>query len=490
MLRAAIYARTSHDPHHRARSTESQVASCRRDVEEHADWELVGTYVDDDRSASSRATKAREDFAVLEERIANGEIDVVVVWELSRATRDLEFYVRLERTLAEHGVLLSYQGQTYDLTRAGDRRRVASDAVEARHEADRTSERALRSQARNAELGRPQGPTPYGYRRVYDVRTGELLRQEPDEIDKDHPDGRAPVVRAIVDGFLAGESLNALALTMQRRGLPTPKPPRATTGSPRGWTAATVGQLLRQPAIAGLRKHTRNAETTYYRAQWEAIITADERERILAILRDPNRVYHRGVEPVHLLSHLAVCAYCGVPVAWKIKRQKGVQYTAYACMKSGCGGVYVQSRPADDVVTQAVLARLSHPDAIAQMTDSDRATATSRMDARARVVELERQMAELLAEFRAQRLSAAAYAAAATPLERDIEAARSATQTRVIGRVVVRLATSEDVAETWVALPVPEKREVIRSLFEVRLHRAEVKGARRWDPRRVELIPR
>ncbi len=491
-LRALIYARTSADRSLRGKSTESQVAACEDECEDRG-WSVVRTVVDDDRSASALARKRREGWQDVVDAIASAECDVLVVWEFSRATRDLEVFVELRRALQEHGVLLSYKGDLYDLRKAKDRRRVSHDAVDAEAESGETSERVLRAKARDARQGWPHGPTPFGYRRVYNARTGVLERQEPDVPEPGSTAGTvatAPIVRELADRFLGGASLSQLAQDMNRRGVPTPKPPRDPSRT-RGWTAATVSQVLRQPSIAGIRKHSRPGQATeFFTASWPGIITVEQREQILAVLSDPTRVIHRGTEPRHLLSHLAVCALCSVPVRHTVKRQKGVTYEAYTCAKSECFGVYCQAPAADDVVTQAVLALMADPRSVAALTGTRALASASTLDARRRLAELDAELADLAARWKAGRVKAGFYAEAASDLEDRIAAVRAELAPRTTGPTVLRLATADDQAATWDALTIVERREVVRALFEVRLHPAAVKGARRWDPTRVELLPR
>jgi hypothetical protein len=276
---------------------------------------------------------------------------------------------------------------------------------------------------------------------------------------------------------------------MGRRGIPTPKPPRDPERA-RGWTAATVGQLLRQPAIAGLRVHRRPGEpVAFFDAAWVGIITREQRDRMQVILSDPARVIHRGIEPTHLMSHLAVCGLCGVPVRHRVKSQKAISYPAYVCDHTGCRGVYVQAPPVDDLVTQAVLTVLGDPRSVAALRGDTTSSVAAREAARRRIAELEADVAELDAERATNGMRAVVYARALGPLEDQLAEARAATTIHAAGPIVLRLATSADHAAAWAGFTVADRRDVIRALFDVRLHPAAVKGTRRWDPRRVELIP-
>jgi DNA invertase Pin-like site-specific DNA recombinase len=480
-LRALIYARVSEDRHQRGKSTNSQLIECREDAKDQG-YVVVREVVDPGLSASRYARKERPGWREVVSAIEAGEVDVLVMWEFSRATRNLESYIPLRDAMQRHGVLLCVQGDVSDLRKSRDLRRIGHDAVDAEADSGQTSERVRRAKANDAKAGWPTGMVPYGYRRRYDPDTGHLLRQEPDT------ENTAIIVRELVDRFLAGTSLNALAVDMARRGIPTPKPPRRPE-SARGWTAATVGQILRSPSIAGLRQHTRDGQRVYYDAAWDGIITRAERDQILAILSDPRRVVHRGITPTHLLSHVAVCGLCGTPVRHRVKRQEGVSYPAYTCDKTGCCGVYIQAPPADDLVAQAVIAVLGDPASLPLLAGDDARSAAHRAEAALRVAELEAEIAALESAWRAREFSAVAYARALSPLEDELAGARAATTRVTAGPAVLQLASAADVARAWAELPVTNRRQIIRALWEIRLHPAAVKGTRRWDPRRVELLP-
>ena len=80
--------------------------------------------------------------------------------------------------------------RTYDPANGRDRRSLLEDAVDSEYESSKASVRAKRAAAANAAAGKPHGPCPYGYRRIYDPLTKKLVRQEP------HPD-EAPVIREL-----------------------------------------------------------------------------------------------------------------------------------------------------------------------------------------------------------------------------------------------------------------------------------------------------
>ena len=367
----------------------------------------------------------------------------------------------------------SYSGELLDLNKSSDRRRAATDAVESEFEASRTRDRVLRSKADDAVHGWVGGALPYGYRRVYSQASGHLEAQVPDE-------AQAIVVRWAAERVLAGGSLNSIARELNARGEPTPKPPRDEAKT-RGWTANTVRQVLLGPAIAGLRRHHRPGQRKeLYPAQWPGIVTREEWDQLGAILRDPARLIHRGTEPRHLLSHLALCGECGVPV-----RHRSQGTGAYAC--EACRRVYVSAPPADAVVVQTVLVWLAGQ--LAELRGAVGPTSAT-VAAQTRIEELEQRLGDAIQLYRRGEISASTLAVLESDLGGDLDAARSAARVPVPNPLLARLDGADDLATAWGALDLGDQRQLLRGLVEVRLHRAQHRGGRRFDPERVQVSAR
>ncbi|QAY70386.1 recombinase family protein [Xylanimonas protaetiae] len=486
--RAIIYARASRDRTRRAKSTKSQVDRCEWEASMRG-WTVVETVVDDDRSASEYARKGRDGWSAVVEKIERGDADVLLMWEGSRATRALDAYVDLEKQLRRRNVLLSYDGETYDLAKPSDRRRAAQDAVEARYEADRIRARITRQKATDAQTGWMASQVPYGYLRTYDKRTGGLLGQEPEPHS-------AAVVRWMVDAILVdGMTPNSIATEMNRRDEPTPGEWREMQkGLPRptslGWTSKTVQQVLRGPAIAGLRQHrpADGGPEALYEAVWPAIITAEERDTLLAATYRTDRRTHQSNAPAHLLTWLARCGECGGAIRHRAQRNKGRVHRAYQCANRRCGRVYIQQGPTDEHVTAVLIGFVSNPATRATLLGVARPASAGLglIDGVRRAAELTSKKDDLRVAFLAGSLSAETLGEVSRDIDRElaqIEAARQPAP--VTGPAVLRLASSDDVAATWRALSLADRRQVLRGLFEITLTRASAKGQRTFDTGRV-----
>ncbi len=127
----------------------------------------------------------------------------------------MDIYTRLRNTCATHGVLWCYGGKVYDLSNKDDRFRTGLDALLGEREVDELRDNVKRTLRANAVTGRPHGITPYGYRRVYDEKTGAFLRVEKD------PE-QAPIVLEISKRVADGEPYKTIAKDLQARGVPAP----------------------------------------------------------------------------------------------------------------------------------------------------------------------------------------------------------------------------------------------------------------------------
>jgi site-specific DNA recombinase len=111
-----IYTRVSRDSAG-GRSVEDQERECRAECDRRG-WGVRAVYSDNSFGAS-RYAGDRPEWQKLKADLRQG--DVLVLWEASRAQRDLEEFVDLRNQCAKLGVLLSYSGRVLDLAEGDDR---------------------------------------------------------------------------------------------------------------------------------------------------------------------------------------------------------------------------------------------------------------------------------------------------------------------------------------------------------------------------------
>src|SRR5882757_1322546 len=143
-LRAFIYDRNSRDPHRLGTSVRDQDVDNQRLCDMYG-WTVSGRFQDPGRSASRYATRKRDDYEAMVERIRAGDCDVLVMWEASRGYRNSRAYLDLRDLLEAKGILLCYNGRVYNMARSDDRYITGLDALNAERDADAIRDRNLRT---------------------------------------------------------------------------------------------------------------------------------------------------------------------------------------------------------------------------------------------------------------------------------------------------------------------------------------------------------
>jgi DNA invertase Pin-like site-specific DNA recombinase len=457
-MRAVIYTRVSSDPTNQGRSVDEQEAECRA-VCAREGWDVVRVFTDNDRGASRHSTKERPAYDALRVSLGAGLADVLVMWEGSRAQRDVAAYASLRDLCAARGILYNYSGRTYDLTRTDDRFSTGLDALLAEREADVTRDRVLRAVRANAASGRPHGKLAYGYAREYDDR-GTFVRQYP-------KDDEAEVVRESARRIVAGESLYAIANDLNARGIPAPRGGR--------WLPHQIKRLVTNPRYIGQRVH-RGAVVG--EAVWPALLDEATFMECKAIMEDPRRRTVKDPKLRYLLSGTAKCGECGA----KMRVIKNRGYNSYACFEKFCTAV--RTVHLEEFVVGVALERLSRKDFLdavaARKARADAGAGGAQDEAKA----LRERLDGFVEAAAAGQITPAALAKIEARLLPQIDAAEDRAYADHVPAALRKVA-GPDIADRWEDLPVSTRREVIDLLMVIKVNRT-VRGAR-FRPERVDI---
>ncbi|MFJ1865479.1 recombinase family protein [Streptomyces sp. NPDC088097] len=469
-----LYARASRDPKKKGRSVTAQLMEGRALCARYG-WPIVEEFKDVDVSASRHAKVARDDFDAMLKGIRAGHVRIVVAFEASRYYRDLEAYTRLRDACHNAGVLLYYKGQIYDFSKSADRKATAMDAVQAESEAEDIRDRNLRTARQTADAGKPWGPCPDGYKRMYDPNSGDLVEQI------EHP-VQGPVVREIWADAAAGKSLRGTAARLTAAGHRTQKG--------KVWEDWHLRTILRNPAYAGRRVYQGE---DFKAGTWPALVDPEVFEAVQALLDMEGRAWATDLTPTHLLSGIGLCgehpelmATNAEPV---LRPYVNRSYPSMRCTDRAHTTINEEKFTA--YVTLALLDYLSTDAAKAafQAMESDKEGAA----ARARLKALEGQLREAeeaattFDEHGAPGLSIAMLNATEQRLKPLIAAARQAARPRVVPAVVRNLLTSKDPFALWEEYDLQQQRAVIRLCMTVRLHKASTPGVRSIQPGRITI---
>lgn len=455
-LRAFKYQRVS-DDRAQGRSVREQERENDRVIEANG-WECVGTLTDNDIGASRYSNKARPAWDELLARLAKGEADVLVTWEASRNTRDLQAYVELRKVCREHNVLLCYSGTVYDLNDGDDNFRAGLDILLAEQEVERTRKRVMRSTQANAELGLPHGKILFGYKRIYASGTGAFLEQVIDE-------DQAAIVREAFRRKLAGERDQWIVNDFIARGL--------TTGRGAQWSLTQIKRLLTNPGYAGLRVHRGEV---IGKAVWPALITEAEHHAVLASYEATKQGRRHDGAIRHLLSgkEIMTCGVCGG--AMGVLHPRG--YYTYSCRDHHCTAR--NQCALDQLITDLVIARLSRSDILSALAVDNEPVLTA-------IDELEALRTRLRGFYDAAAagdLTAQALARIEARLLPQIEELEARSRQIKAPKAVHDMLA--DPATVWEQLHIIEKREVIRTLMRIKVHKTR-RGERYLNPERIEI---
>ena len=331
-IRAAIYARYS-TALQRDASIEDQVRICRARADREG-WSITEVFAD---HAISGASSQRPSYRALMANLRSGGIDMVLAESLDRLSRDQEHIAGFFRQASFAGVRIVTlaEGEVSELHIG---LKGTMGALYLKDLADKTR-RGLEGRVRQ---GRSGGGLCYGYSVVRGPvgRSGEAERGLR-AIDP----AQAAVVRRIFCEFAAGTGPKAIAVALNREGLPGPRGGIWSAGTIRGQAGRDTGILRNRLYVGQLvwnqRRWVKDPSTSRRIARTNsaaAVITEDlpelrivepgiweqvqarlatQRAKVEAGNGDgvPRRRFWEQRRPQHLLTGKVVCGTCGASFA-------------------------------------------------------------------------------------------------------------------------------------------------------------------------------
>jgi site-specific DNA recombinase len=455
---AAIYARISSDQSGERLGVQRQLEDCRRLAAEKG-WPVYAEYVDNDISAFRG--KARPEYARLLADIEGGRVDAVVAYHQDRLTRrPMEWEQFVE--LCDQAGVQQLATVTSDISFGNDNGMLVAriTAAVAANESARKSARIKRKIQQNVELGIPNG----GAQRPFGYEADKMTVRESE----------AEIIRAVVDRFLAGESLRSLVAWMTSEGIPTP-------GSADDWRTPTLRAIILSGRIAGLRDHHGEAVGP---AAWPALISVEKHHQIRAMFQT-KKISGRRAPRSYLLSGMLRCGKCGNRLYSSIRGDR----RRYVCMAGpdhgGCGRLTIVAQPVEEWIAAAVLMRLDTP--AMDDTLAGRSDATERQGAL--LAELQTAQSKLteLAEMWAEgEISRAEWKAARVPLEARVDSAqKQLDQMAGTNSLDALMGQGENLTASWDTLNLDRQVAIVRAVLDTATILPGVLGARSVDYNRI-----
>jgi len=394
---AAIYARVSSARQKKDETIGSQTAALREHAAQ-ARLDVPEEWVFEDEGHSG-ATLVRPALEALRDLVAQGCLDVVLVYSPDRLARKFAYQALLLEEFARAGVRVEFvKGPRGDTPE--DQLLVQFQGIFAEYEKAQLAERYRRGKAHRARTGSVNvlSGAPFGYRYV---RKTDLCGAAYEVIE-----GEAVLVAEMFRRYADdGAAIADLARWLTDQGVAT------RTGKHR-WDRSVIWAMLRNPAYAGtavfgktmavhespgLNRVARLQGRSVPRAvktvdrprdQWleiavPAIVTAESFARVQQRLEGNKRFAARNTKVPSLLQGLAACSACGYGYYRTSARTTSRKIYYYRCLGSDdyryeggrvCGNKPVRADYLDTVVWDHITGLLAGPALI-------RAEITKRLDA-------------------------------------------------------------------------------------------------------------
>jgi len=309
-------------------------------------YDVVGSYSDDDISASKFSAKPRPGYNNLLQAVRDDAAEVLLATEVSRIFRRvlevLEF-IEIASTTSLRWIETA-NGRVYDLRTASGVAALIAEVNNAALEVGTTSERIKRVTRAKAKEGLFHGGMrPYGY-----DKDGVTVR-----LDEAH------VIREAVQSVLAGQPIQSIVRELNQRGVPT--------SAGKLWTPPKLKSILTSPRLVGVRTHLGQEHP----AVWPALVSREDFEQVRLILQGSWQGKKRARS--YLLTGFLYCGICeqcmNGGAYYRVPKSRGGQpqrsYRCYAVniwgAKHGCGKIRRRAEPVELLVTDLVLKRYSSP---------------------------------------------------------------------------------------------------------------------------------
>jgi DNA invertase Pin-like site-specific DNA recombinase len=330
--RCAVYTRKSTEEglDQAFNSLDAQREACSAYIasQRHEGWELVREHYDD--GGFSGGNLDRPGLQRLLKHVAEGKVDVLVVYKVDRLTRSLADFAKIVEALDAENVSFVSITQAFNTTTSMGRLTLNVLLSFAQFEreviAERVRDKIAASKAKGMWMG---GRVPLGY----DARDRKLVINEVE----------AETVRGIMRRYLELGQAPALIQDLEQRGIIT-KVERRRDGSTSGgipFTRGSLYHLLKNPIYRGKVTH----HDKVYDGQHESIVDDELFEQVQGLLRR-NNAFPKSRDYARSPTLLAgmVRDHVGRPMSphHAVKNQKRYQY-------------YVSNEPSPAISPHAIL---------------------------------------------------------------------------------------------------------------------------------------
>ncbi|WP_072809952.1 recombinase family protein [Rhodococcus zopfii] len=357
--RTAIYVRISSDRDDRMVGVERQEQDC-RELAADLGWTVTHVYVDNDTSAWRKTTvelpdgskvrrNVRPVFEQMLTALRRGEHDGLIAYDLDRVAREPRDLENLIEIAEQFGRAIKSSTGNMQLDTDHGIYSARGEVAHANKSSRDTSRRVKRAAKQRAQEGKYHGAgAAFGYELVKD-EDGKVLTL------REHPE-HAAMLRDAYAHLLSGGSLNSIVKRWNEEG--------RKTNRGNAWRSSPLKRALMTPTIIAMREY----DGQLYPADWPALVSKDDWDKLRTLLSDPARTgkgFGEGPgKGKYVLSGLVRCGGCGRSMVASVY-SGGRGTRGWVCAMSRTKGCTNSSRiarePLETWVVEGALARLDTP---------------------------------------------------------------------------------------------------------------------------------
>lgn len=416
-------------------------------------------YRDNNISASRYSKEERPDWERLQKVLETEPVDVLIMYETSRAWRKLYEWAALVELCADSKVLIhiTADGRTYDPNEDSDWSALMEGGFDSEKESRKIRKRVKRAIDANKSQGKPHGRPPYGYE----------TRIDPEDLKKKirvRIPEQAKIVKEIITRVAKSIPIASIVKDLNERGIVIPSVARGAKPNKRSkdvvlWSPPMIRWICNNIAYIGKVEF----EGKLIDATWPPIVDDEDFEEIFwkanNLLKDPERKTTIPARNKYLLSALGDCGECNAT----LRRRGGSDLESYTCLDKGC--VTMRMEWVDTFISELVCNKLAEKDVMAQIFARD----DKHLYAEQEALNAELQVA---LDARAKReLSLRAYMQEEKIILARLEEIQRLIKPAMIPKTVEDLTKDaqgnlKTIRSRWAKLEIPAKKDVIRTLFE------------------------
>ena len=231
-IKVAAYCRVSVDSHGLSHSLECQVSHYTHLINNRENWTFVGIYFDN--LVTGRKASLRRGFTRMLRHCEENKIDLILVKNVSRFSRNTKELIEVVERLKELGIAVYFEAENITTTNTDTTYLLKTYAAIAQGEIEDMSQRAEWSYHKKALEGKVSIKETYGYEKIKKEGEASIL------VNGDE----ARVVVEIYNLYLGGNSYRDIAKELNRRNIKTKQGKNL-------WRSSTVIKILSNISYTG-----------------------------------------------------------------------------------------------------------------------------------------------------------------------------------------------------------------------------------------------